>query len=208
MTSTPRPLRPRRWRPSRERVIGLALAVLAWLLLWVVGRAAGLHPRPVGLVAAVALATASAEVAAALLSRVGSIPRVDLRATPGSPVGDDHRLLRHQLHLQDATADPPSCRPVLNQVVELTHERLRLVHGVGSRSIHGAGAAGSGPQGNGDQSNGDQSMGDQSRGIAPGTVPRDLLGPHLAALLTERPPDRTRLSPRELARLVDDLETL
>lgn len=190
----PHPVGPRRGRPSRQRVTGLALAVLAWLLLWVVGSAAGLHPRPVGLFAAVALAAASAEVAAALLARVGSIPRVDLRATPGSPVGGDHRLLRHQLHLQDATADPPSCRPVLNQVVALAHERLRLVHGVGTRSIDGSGAIGG--------------SSDQGSGIAPGTVPRELLGAHLAALLTERPPDRTRLSPRELTRLVDDLETL
>jgi hypothetical protein len=169
-------------RSARARRLGrlLAPAVLLWAVGWATLAVAGWHPRPLGLLAGLVLATALVRLAGALAADPAAArPRVNVRTTPGSPVGDDSRLLRHQLHLEDATADPPSCGPILTRISELARDRLRLAHGRDA----GAGAL-----------------------VDPET--RDLLGERLAALLQERPRDRTHLSPRELARLVADLEAL
>jgi hypothetical protein len=154
-------------------------AVLLWAVGWAALAVAGWQPRPLGLLAALVLVTALVRLAVALVADLAVLPRVDVRATRSSPVGDDSRLLRHQLHLEDATADPPSCGPVLTRISELARERLRLVHG-------------------------------RDAGGEPLVDPesRELLGDRLAALLASRPPDRTHVSPRELTRLVGDLEAL
>jgi hypothetical protein len=168
-----------RSRRSRRLVRLLAPATLLWAVGWAALAVAGWRPRPLGLLAGLVLATALVRLAGALAADPAAVPRVNVRTTPSSPVGDDSRLLRHQLHLEDATANPPSCRPVLTRISELARERLRLVHG-------------------------------REAGAEPLDDPeiRDLLGERLAGLLASRPPDRTHLSPRELTRLVGDLEAL
>jgi hypothetical protein len=150
-----------------------------WVVGWAGMTVAGWQPRPLGLLAALVLVTALVRLAGALVSDLAALPRVDVRASHSRAVGDDSRLLRHQLHLEDATADPPSCRPVLTRISELARERLRLAH-------------------------------DRDAGTGPLTDPesRRLLGERLSTLLDEPPPDRTHLSPRELTRLVRDLEAL
>jgi hypothetical protein len=164
---------------TRRLITSIAPLVCVWAGLWAVLALAGWRPRPLGLLAALVLVAALARLASALASVGTVLPRVDVRADRSSPVGEDHRLLRHQLHLEDATADPPSCRPIVTRVGELARERARLVHG------H-----------------------DLVAGSLVDPVARELLGERLSALLDARPPDRTRLSPRDLARLVDDLEAL
>ena len=167
-----------RARRARRLVRLLAPAALLWALGWAALAVAGWRPRPLGLLAALVLVTALVRLAGALVSDLAALPRVDVRATRSRPVGDDSRLLRHQLHLEDATADPPSSRPVLTRISELARERLRLAHGRDAAA---------------------QPVDPESR---------RLLGERLATLLDERPPDRTHLSPRELTRLVRDREVL
>jgi hypothetical protein len=158
---------------TRRAVLRTGAATLAaWAVVWAVASAAGWQPRPILLLAAFVLAAGLASLASRVASDTAPLPRVQVRATPTSPVGEDQRLVRHQLQLEDAAGDPPSCRPVLTRITELTHDRLRRLEEAGQRSRD-----------------------------AP--VP-----PRLAALLEERPPDRTRLSHLELTRLVDDLEAL
>jgi hypothetical protein len=168
-----------RSRRARRLVRLLAPPALVWVVGWAGMAAAGWQPRPLGLLAALVLVTALVRLAGALVPDLAALPRVDVRATHGRAVGDDSRLLRHQLHLEDATADPPSCRPVLTRISELARERLRLAH-------------------------------DRDAGTGPLLDPesRRLLGERLSTLLDEPPPDRTHLSPRELTRLVRDLEAL
>ena len=168
----------RRRRVRRVTVTVVSLACL-WAGLWAVLAAAGWRPRPLGLLAGLVLATALARLVGALASVGTALPRVDVRAAPRSPIGEDQRLLRHQLHLEDATADPPSCRPITTRISELARDRVRLVHG------H-----------------------DLAAGSPIDPAAQQLLGERLSALLAELPPDRTQLSPRELIRLVDDLEGL
>jgi hypothetical protein len=172
--------------PSRVRRLTRSLGPIAgWAALWGVLHVAGWRPRPVGLLAALVLVMALARLVSALAAGVGALPRVELRAPSRSPVGEDSRLVRHQLHLEDAAADPPSCRPVLAHIAVLTRERLRLVHGIDTD-----------PQRPG------------RPGPPPTGAPAALLGERLSALLVDPPPDRTRLAPRELTRLVDELEAL
>jgi hypothetical protein len=165
---------------TRSPLVGSTVPLLClWGGVWAGLAAAGWRPRPLGLLAALVLAAALARLVRVLASVGTVLPRVDVRVDRSSPVGEDHRLLRHQLHLEDATADPPSCRPILTRVSELARERVRLVHG------H-----------------------DLAAGSPLDPRARGLLGQRLTALLDDRPPDRTRLSTRELTRLVDDLEGL
>jgi hypothetical protein len=165
-------------RRGRRLVRLLAPALLLWAVGWATLSVAGWRPRPLGLLAALVLVTAVVRLGGALVSDLAALPRVDVRATHSRPVGDDSRLLRHQLHLEDATADPPSCRPVLTRISELARERLRLAHG---------------------RDAGTDLVDPESR---------RLLGERLSTLLNSRPPDRTHVSPRELTRLVRDLEAL
>lgn len=151
-----------------------AAVVLLWLAVWALAEAGGWHPRPLALLAVAVLVAALLQLVGALAPQTSSLPRVVLRATPASPVGEDARLLRHQLRLQDAAARPPSCRPALNHIADLARERLRLLQG----------------------------------GEVPGAAPRELLGQRLSGLVERRPPDRTYVSPRELAQLLDDLEAV
>jgi hypothetical protein len=165
-------------RRARRLVRLFAPAALVWAVGWAALAVAGWRPRPVGLLAALVLVTALVRLAGAIVSDLAALPRVDVRGTRSRPVGDDSRLLRHQLHLEDATADPPSCGPLLTRISELARERLRLAHGrdAAAELVDAEG--------------------------------RQLLGERLSTLLDERPPDRTHLSPRELTRLVRDLEAL
>jgi hypothetical protein len=167
-----------RFRRARRFVRLLAPALLLWAISWAALAVAGWRPRPLGLLAALVLATALVRLAGLLVSDPAGLPRVNVRASRSRPVGDDSRLLRHQLHLEDATADPPSCRPVLTRISELARERLRLAHG---------------------RDAGNELVDPESR---------RLLGERMSTLLDSRPPDRTHLSPRELSRLVRDLEAL
>jgi hypothetical protein len=168
-----------RSRRARRLVPLLAPVVVVWAIGWAALAVAGWRPRPLGLLATLVLLVALVRLAGALASDPATLPRVDVRATRSRPVGDDSRLLRHQLHLEDATADPPSCRPVLTRISELARERLRLAHGR-----------------------------DAGTGQLVDPEGRRLLGERLSTLLDSRPPDRTHLSPRELTRLVRDLEAL
>lgn len=168
-------------RGAVRAALPLALGTAAvWLAIWLAAATAGWHPRPAGLLAALLLGAALIWLLGAVVeSGVSPLPPTRLRVSLSSPVGEDSRLLRHQMHLEDAATDPPSCRPVVTRIVELAHERRRLRLGMtyGDGTAHGDGAA---PH----------------------------AGVHLAAVLDERPPDRTRLSPRQLAALVDELEAL
>jgi hypothetical protein len=167
-------------RGDVRRVVTSFLPLVGlWAAVWAVLAAAGWRPRPLGLLAAVVLVAGLARLARVLASFGAALPRVDVRVDPTSAIGEDHRLLRHQLHLEDATADPPSCRPVLTRICELARDRARLVHG------HDIGA-----------------------GAPVDPAVRRLLGERLSAVLDDRPPDRTHLSPHELSRLVEDLEAL
>jgi hypothetical protein len=168
-----------RGRGVRRAILRVVALACLWAGLWAVLATAGWHPRPLGLLAALVLAVVLARLVGALTSIGTALPRVDVRAARSSPAGEDHRLQRHQLHLEDATADPPSCRPIVTRISELARDRVRLVHG------H-----------------------DLATGAPIDPVARQVLGERLSALLDERPPDRTQLSPRELTRLVDDLEAL
>lgn len=151
-------------------MLTLSAAVAAWAGVWAAADAWGWDPRPLPLLALLVLVLALGWLVGAVGITAPPLPRAELRVTPSSPVGEDQRLLRHQLQLEDAAGDPPSCRPVLTRISELARERVRLRHGtdVGSRP----------------------------------------LGERLTAVLTDPPPDRTHLSPGELARLVDDVEAL
>ncbi|HET8615860.1 MAG TPA: hypothetical protein VFL94_10070 [Actinomycetales bacterium] len=161
---------------GRRTVLATTAGTLGiWGVVWAVGAAAGWHPAPLLILATTTLAAVLWRLLAAVGSTTATLPRVHVRVVPSSPVGEDPRLLRHQLQLDDATGDPPSCRPVLTRISELAVERLRLA--------------------------------DPSDPREP-AARADVLGPRLAALLDQRPPDRTQLSPRELTRLVDDLEAL
>lgn len=167
-------------RGSARAALPLVLGTAAlWLAIWLVATKAGWHPRPAGLLAALLLGAALIWLLGAIAeSGVSPLPPTRLRVSPSSPVGEDSRLLRHQMHLEDAAADPPSCRPVITCIVELAQERRRLRYG--------------GPYADGGATHVDT--------LAPGE--------HLSAVLAERPPDRTRLSTRQLAALVDELEAL
>ena len=176
--------RGRSFTPSLGRRLTRSLGPLAgWAALWGILHLAGWRPRPLGLLAALVFVMALARLVSTLADGVGALPRVELRAPSRSPVGEDSRLVRHQLHLEDAAADPPSCRPVLAHIAVLTRERLRLVHGIDPET---------------------------HRPWAPPGAPSsaELLGERLSALLADPPPDRTRLAPRELTELVDELEAL
>lgn len=151
--------------------------LVVWLAVWAIGSRAGWRPEPWRLLAALAVAAALLWLLGAVaVSGVSPLPPAHLRVTPSSPVGEDTRLLRHQMHLEDAAADPPSCRPVVSDLVHLARERLRLRHG--------------------------------SPDADPDRVGEQRIGHHLAAVMNERPADRTQLSSRHLTTLVDELEAL
>lgn len=164
---------------SRRGTLRAALPLLLgtgtlWLAIWAVAARARWQPHPAALLAALLLGAALVWLLRAVVeSGASPLPPAQLRVTAASPAGKDSRLLRHQMQLEDAASDPPSCRPVLTHIVELAHERRRLHDG--------------------------------SRISGPGS---EAAGVHLSAVLKERPPDRTQLSPRHLTALVDELEAL
>jgi hypothetical protein len=164
-------------RAALPLVLGTASV---WLATWFVATKADWQPRPAALLTALLLAAALIWLLGAVVqSGVSPLPPTRLRVSLSSPVGEDSRLLRHQMHLEDAAADPPSCRPIVTRIVELARERRRLRYGTEYSDGTGHGDVGAPPEGS-----------------------------HLAAVLDARPPDRTRLSSRQLAALINELEAL
>jgi hypothetical protein len=174
--------------PGRRRraLLVVTLVGATWLAVWGAAAAAGWRVRPLPLLAALTLAASLRWLLAALAEAAPSLPRAEVRVAPSSPVGEDPRLLRHQRQLEDAAADPPSSGPILARIGELAEERLRLAHG--NDASAGAG-------------NGRSWQGAEPSGSVDAVQ-------RLRALVSDRPPDRTQLSPRALTQLVDDLDSL